>query len=225
MKLFVVGDIHGCSHELVKLLSVVDNKIQKDDRIVFVGDYIDRGPDSKGVIDILISRAASHPNEHIFLKGNHEDMMLSGAHYWALNGGIETLRSYGSSNAFTAYEFNTYMDIIPADHKRFLQNLKSFYKEGRTVVVHAGLNPKLPLEEQEENFMFWDRKYYKYNGAYHDNEYVVIGHTPGHEIQETTNQLAIDTACVFGGKLSCAIIQPEFGTVIDVIQIKSEFNY
>lgn len=223
MRLFVIGDIHGCLNELIRLLALVDNTIEKDDQIVFIGDYIDRGPDSKGVIDLLIERNRSHPNKHIFLRGNHEDMMMTGEHYWGLNGGIETLQSYGLTVA--EYGMGDWLAQIPETHRAFLENTQIYYKVGRTVCVHAGLDPGVSLEEQSEKVMLWDRRFYKYVGQYHDDEYVVIGHTPGHEVQETVNQLALDTACVFGGKLSCAIIHPETGVVTDVIQVKSEFSY
>lgn len=220
MKLFVIGDIHGCLNELIKLLALVDTKIQKDDQIVFVGDYIDRGPDSKGVIDLLIRRAKDHPNKHIFLRGNHEDMMLNEKHHWAFNGGSQTLKSYGSG-----FNDPNFWSSVPMDHREFLINTKLYYQIGRTVVVHAGLDPTIPLRLQTEDFMLWDRRFFKYEGKYFENEFVVIGHTPKEVMQQTANQLAIDTGCVFGGKLTCAVIEPNAGALIEWMDVKSEYSW
>ncbi len=218
-RLFVIGDIHGCADELEKMLKIVDGKIQKDDTIICLGDYIDRGPDSKRVVDILLGRA-NHPNKHVFLRGNHEVMMIDGEDFWPLNGGIETLRSYGK----TPMDFPFFWQELIPSHKKFFLDTQMYYQAGRVVCVHAGLDPDVPLEKQNDHFMLWDRTCYGYMGAYHDDEFVVIGHTPGRAVIECTNQLAIDTSCVFGGSLSCAILDLK-GGLIDCLEVRSGYSW
>jgi serine/threonine protein phosphatase 1 len=223
-RLFVIGDIHGCREELEKLLEMTDRYITAEDEYVFLGDYIDRGPDSKGVIDVLIARSKTHPNAHVFLTGNHEEMMVKGESYWALNGGLETLSSYGLIPE-KAYEFNNYWEEIPADHREFLKDLKLYYRAGRVVCVHAGLQPGISLLQQNKNAMVWDRTYVGYDGDYHDDVMVVYGHTPSYSITERKNQRGIDTACVFGGKLTCVVMETVSGEHVNTFSIKSGFNW
>jgi serine/threonine protein phosphatase 1 len=222
-KLYVIGDVHGCLFELKEVLARTDSMIKEDDEYVFLGDYIDRGPDSKGVIDLLIERSKTHPIKHTFITGNHEEMMLEEEHYWAINGGIETLKSYGIEPDDD--RSRKYLEHIPEDHLRFLLGLKEHYKVGRTVCVHAGLNPSVCLTQQERDVKIWAREWVGYDGPYADGSLVVYGHTPKYDIIKRENQLGIDTACVFGGLLTCAIIEPEEGKLEAVVQSKSTFSW
>jgi serine/threonine protein phosphatase 1 len=220
-RLFVIGDSHGCLNELEKLLTLTDQYIKSDDEYVFLGDYIDRGPNSKGVVDLLIERGKSHPIKHTFLRGNHEEMLLDKSEYWGRNGGWATLDSYGRE----PYENKDWTTLIPKDHWEFYNSTEIYYKVGRTFCVHAGIDPFLSYKLQKPEDMIWDRRFVGYDGGYIDDLYVVYGHTPTYSIIEKPNQLGIDTSCVFGGKLTCAVIDAEIGQFTSAFQVKSEFSW
>ena len=196
--LFAIGDIHGCKDALVRLIDRLD--LTPSDQVVFIGDYIDRGPDSKGVIDYLIEFKAKMPNT-IFLKGNHEDMFLSwlgygGAdgEYWVKNGGNATLTSYAVTNR---------NNFLPESHLNFYQTLDICVKCENLLFVHAGINPFVELEEQTEHDMLWIRNDFLDNK--HNTNYTIIhGHTPTMTVDfDLPYRIGLDTGCVFGGILSC----------------------
>jgi serine/threonine protein phosphatase 1 len=209
-KIVVIGDIHGCLEELKEMMNnhilpIIDTL----ENAVFVGDYIDRGPNSKGVFQYVqeIPKA-------VMLKGNHEDMMamelVHGKYaYWAPNGGYQTMHSY-DYNEDDAYQDAQKMDKLPLT-----------YKLGRVVVSHAGLDPYYSYEDQNPNTLIWGRNYVKYDGAYKDNLFSIYGHTPTDDIICKTNQLGIDTACVFGGKLSAVVVDEE-GNWLQEFAVKSK---
>ena len=223
-RIYAIGDIHGCKTELEKLLSKIEPSVREEDYIVFLGDYVDRGPDSKGVIDVVIQTMDTHKRT-VALRGNHEEMMISGA-WWMQNGGTETINSYGvNANDFYTIHNSDVRRCIPKNHWEFLNSLQYTFRLGRVVCVHASLNPDVPVESQSEEWMVWDRSMDGYNGSYKDDVFVVRGHTPNYKVRETENQLNIDTACVFGGHLTCAVIDSETGEVIEYHQVKSSFDY
>lgn len=207
-KIFAIGDIHGCAAELYQMLEYIQPKFKDGDTLVTLGDYIDRGPDSRGVVKILLEHRAAHPNiNHVFIKGNHEDMMLgANMRSWAYMFGRATARSYGKD--VTDFQLTD----IPFDHRQFFDELKTSHQIGRYVFVHAGLNPGLELSQQNPDMMIWDRSTVGYSGEYLGGYFVVYGHTPKEHVVECDNQLGIDTACVFGGKLTCAEIDLETNT-------------
>lgn len=221
MKLYVIGDIHGCYDEMMKILGLIEDHAEDSPhKIVFIGDYIDRGPNSSGVLDELVKR--SKDPKYVFIRGNHDLMPFEDRMTWAMNGGGETLSSYRNGT------FED--DYFPEDHIKFLKSTRLYYQhwipsENRYIVcVHAGINPDLPMEDQNDFTMVWTRNMVGYKGDYHDNYFVVHGHTPlKGEVLRTNNTLNIDTACVFGYNLTCAVFdnstKPEFLTV------KSEFNF
>jgi serine/threonine protein phosphatase 1 len=187
----VIGDIHGCLDELEILMDkYVLPHIDKLEHIVFVGDYIDRGPKSKQVFDYC-----QKIPKVIMLKGNHEDMMSdpNQEFVWFNNGGRETVNSYSNP------------EDINNDAK-LMEKLRTSFKFGRVVVSHACMDPSLSLEEQSEHDLIWSRDFVGYKGTYKDNNFNIFGHTPMREILERPNQLGIDTGCVFGYKLSAVII-------------------
>jgi serine/threonine protein phosphatase 1 len=206
MACFVVGDIHGCLVETARLLENLP--LKPSDRIVFLGDYIDRGPDSRGVVAYLISIAKSMNNELVFLKGNHEDMLLAylgfPGHYGEMflaNGGQATLASYGIPHM--AISQDSAMARIPADHLEFFFSLQRYYLYDSFLCVHAGIHPLKPLEAQSEIDMLWIRNEFISNR--HRLPYTVIfGHTPQNEVLfDLPCKIGIDTGVVYGRKLSC----------------------
>jgi len=198
-KIFAIGDIHGSFDQLKELIQKIPIDFV-DDTLVFIGDYIDRGPNSVEVIDYLLELKHRHPGI-IFLKGNHEDMLekfLDGTDRFTylLNGGQETLDSYlrafKSAGAFP----------IPSDHMAFFKSLRLYYETEAYIFVHAGLRPKVPLESQETEDLLWIRDKFIYS-KYHFGKKVVFGHTPLEEPLVEANKIGIDTGAVYGHALTC----------------------
>jgi len=178
------------------------------DRLVFLGDYVDRGYDSKGVVGYLLELKNNAPQEIVFLKGNHEDMFLSylgfpGHHgdMFLYNGGEATLRSYGCSARKDSKE--KILAAIPASHLEFLKTLKAYYVMDSFLCVHAGINPSRTLEEQSEEELFWIRDEFIFKP--HFLPYTVLfGHTPQPEVLfNLPYKIGLDTGLVYGNKLSC----------------------
>lgn len=226
MKIYAIGDVHGCLESLTNMFSAIDRVVQPEDKIVFVGDYIDRGPDSAGVVQLLIDRSKADPSRYVFLKGNHEDMFLGALasakqhntdpknyrydadiELFMSNGGLQTIRSYqrmvGDDSNVSNYQIN---GIIPETHMQFYNNLKLMAQFGRYVFVHAGIDPTLSLQDQHENVLIWSRQTVGYKGKYKGGCFVVHGHTPKDKILITENTADIDTGAVFGGVLTCMVI-------------------
>ncbi len=204
-RLFAIGDIHGCLDELSRLLEALE--LERGDKVVFIGDYVDRGPDSRGVIDKLLELRDSTQVETVFLKGNHEDMFLHfvgerGSHgeVFLINGGRQTLGSYGVTPGPGGPRVR---DALPEAHLSFLRDLVLSHRDPPYLFVHAGIAPLRSLEEQDEEDMLWIREEFLRNR--HLLPYtVVFGHTPQREVLwHMPYKIGIDTGCVYGNKLSC----------------------
>jgi serine/threonine protein phosphatase 1 len=178
------------------------------DRLVFLGDYVDRGYDSKGVVTYLLELKNNAPQEIIFLKGNHEDMLLSylglgGYHgdMFLFNGGEATLKSYGVSAKKDSKE--KILAAIPAAHLEFFRTLRTYHVMDAFLCVHAGINPAKTLDEQSEEELFWIRDAFILNS--HQLPYTVLfGHTPQREVFcDLPYKIGLDTGLVYGNKLSC----------------------
>jgi len=207
MARYVIGDIHGCIAELSRLLDALP--LTKGDRVVFLGDYIDRGADSCGVVSHLLSFRQDHPSiEFVFLKGNHEDMLLSflglsGQHgdMFLINGGRATLASYGveiqNANAQSA------LSAIPSEHLAFFQALKNLFLADSFLCVHAGINPQKSLAEQSQDELLWIRNAFIYGS--HALPYTVLfGHTPQPTVFfNLPYKIGLDTGLVYGNMLTC----------------------
>lgn len=205
MRCFVVGDIHGCLAELRYLIENLP--LEGGDRLVFLGDYVDRGPDSEGVVSYLLELQENARYEFVFLKGNHEDMFLSylglpGEHgdMFLINGGKVTLESYGLSANTPAHEL---LAQIPPAHLDFYQKLRNYYIAEPFLCVHAGIDPLKSLEEQTESDMFWIRNQFIYRS--HMLPYIVLfGHTPQNNVlYDLPYKIGLDTGLVYGNKLTC----------------------
>ncbi len=198
-KIFAIGDIHGSYDQLLDLMAKLPIDFAND-TLVFIGDYIDRGPCSVEVVDYLIDLKKRVPGV-IFLKGNHEDMLqkyLDGTDRFTylLNGGQNTLDSYLSrkiqSDSFP----------IPADHMDFFNSLQLYYETEAYIFVHAGLRPKVPLESQQAEDMLWIRDKFIYS-KYNFGKPVVFGHSPLEKPLVESNKIGIDTGAVYGNTLTC----------------------
>lgn len=207
-RLFAIGDIHGCVDELACLLEAIS--AAAGDTVVFVGDYLDRGPDSRGVIDLLLRWRTTTPARAVFLKGNHEDMALDFLGHegqwgeaWLRNGGTAALRSYGIDPR-TSRE--TVAAQMPPAHLEFLDALETTHRWRDYAFVHAGIRPGVPWERQTTDDLLWIREEFLEHP--HDlGATVVFGHTPHRRvIVDRPYKIGIDTGCVYGGALTCLVL-------------------
>jgi serine/threonine protein phosphatase 1 len=224
MRSYVIGDIHGCLDELRCLIEGLP--LESGDRLVFLGDYIDRGPDSKGVVTYVLELQKRNDLELVFLKGNHEDMFMAylglpGEHgdMFLYNGGAATLNSYGinSKNA-SLDEIN---DQIPRRHFEFFENLKAYFVMEPFLCVHAGIHPFKRWEDQTETELLWIRNEFIYNS--HGLPYTVLfGHTPQPSVLfDLPYKVGLDTGLVFGNRLSCLEVTEK--VLFQVTRGKKEF--
>ncbi len=191
MGLIAIGDIHGCARTLDALLERL--ALMPDDHLVFVGDYVDRGPDTKGVIERLIALKKSH--RCTFLRGNHEALMLGYLDrdeydLWRVNGGLATLSSYLEDGHL----------YIPPAHIDFIRATELYLDTPDFFFVHAGLKPDLTIAENLERFgeevFLWERSHLKARELAWEKP-VVCGHTPREEPLNEPLLLCIDTGCVY----------------------------
>lgn len=204
-RLYVVGDIHGCADELDVLLGAVD--LDTEDCIVFVGDYIDRGPRSADVVERLLALQRDARGRVVCLKGNHEDMLLAYMGYPGLNasaflynGGTDTLSSYGLAPWASGGEL---LATMPREHLEFFRTLGLTHEAPPYLVVHAGIHPDRGLAEQREADLLWIRD--RFVSRPHDLPYTVcFGHTPQRDVLlDLPYKIGLDTGCVYGNLLSC----------------------
>jgi serine/threonine protein phosphatase 1 len=200
---FVFGDIHGCVDEVSRLLDAIAP--DDADTVCFLGDYVDRGPSSKGVIDRMLQLRGEGPRCQ-FLRGNHEDMFLayigeSGHHGDAFlwNGGRTTLESYG----LTGYAGAEAASRLPEEHLEFLRALEMRFIAGDFLCVHAGVRPTRALDDQDDEDLMWIRE--EFITAKHPFPHTILyGHTPQREIRlDLPYKLGLDTGLVYGSQLSC----------------------
>lgn len=202
-RLFVVGDVHGCREELGRLLDALP--LGDADELVFLGDYVDRGPDSSGVVAILVDLVAARPRTTC-LRGNHEAMLLdylaearSYGDAFVVNGGRQTAASYDVAGHLTP---SALREAVPAAHRAFLAATPLWHRCPDVLCVHAGIRPGVPLEEQAAEDLLWIREEFLEHPHGLDAT-VVFGHTPYREIvADFPGKLGIDTGCVYGGKLT-----------------------
>lgn len=208
-KIVAIGDIHGCLRTMNSLLEKLSP--YRDYTYIFIGDYIDRGNDSKGVVDRLIE--FQQERRCVFIRGNHEQMLLN-AYYkndldlWLMNGGKSTLFSYGG----TYKDFN-----ISEEHLEFYKNTKMYYNSEEYFFVHAGLSPDKTIEEclqskKEINNFLWEREHLNAFQTPWEKK-IVFGHTPRSHPIKKGQMRGIDTGCVYNrlgyGKLTAMIIPGE----------------
>lgn len=219
-KIYAVGDIHGCATLLDELLE----KIAKDAgglenaRLVFLGDYVDRGPDSKGVLDRLIELQAGEPAT-VFLKGNHEAVMLdfladpNQMLYWLDWGGEETLMSYGLRGVLRRSPEDLGEELaekMPGAHLDFLHSLALTHIEGDYLFVHAGLRPGVALDEQEEEDLLWIRKPFHNAPTNQRPAHVVVhGHQPVNKPLDAGWRIDVDTGACWSGALTAVALENE----------------
>lgn len=201
-RIFAIGDIHGCYYALEALLKEIPIVWGKD-YLIFLGDYIDRGPDSRKVIELLLELRGSYSDRVFTLKGNHEWMFeryLLGLdiEVFLYNGGYETLKNYLEKGELK----------IPTEHIAFIKELPLYVEIGNYLFVHAGINPKKSLLEQEEEDLLWIRQsFYLHQGRF--SKKIIFGHTPFSDVLKLEDRMGIDTGCVYGGKLTAISLPDE----------------
>jgi serine/threonine protein phosphatase 1 len=204
MRLLAIGDIHGCLTALETLLDLV--AVQPDDQIVTLGDYVDRGPDSRGVLNRLIELHTS--GRLIPLRGNHDMMMLgircSGVDpMWLSYGGNTTLRSYGIDDE-GEINLEHVLALVPEAHWKFLEeDCLPYYETDEHIFVHANLYPDMPLEEQPDYMLYWERL--DEPVAHISGKTMICGHTrqkSGVPLDLGTS-ICIDTSVYHSGWLTC----------------------
>ena len=223
--LYAIGDIHGRLDLMLALLG----KIHKDAAaspgqmtgIAFLGDYVDRGPDSRGVIDLLARLSRDGGSRLLTLKGNHEEALLGflgdpgTGPAWAEHGGRDTLISYGvtpprarSDEDGWAIARDAFARALPAEHLAFLKSLQLYATVGDYVFVHAGVRPGVPLERQTEHDLLWIRGEFL-EGPLPTDRIVVHGHTPGGEPSTGPGRIGVDTGAYATGILTALRLQGE----------------
>jgi len=203
-RVFAIGDIHGCPDELTAILKCIE--AGSADTVIFMGDYVDRGPSARDVVELLIEYKRQHPGT-VFLKGNHEDMMLgflgmkgNYGESFLFNGGFATMASYAIVDDADLDEATQRM---PSSHVEFLQNLETSYLRPPFLFVHAGVRPERSLEEQDSEDLLWIRQEFILN-PHTLGHTVIFGHTPMRDVLvDMPYKIGLDTGLVYGGKLSC----------------------
>ncbi len=223
-RVYAVGDIHGCLSQLVALRGAIlaDARASADARkvVVYLGDYIDRGPSSRDVIDLLIGEPLPDFRT-VHLIGNHESFMLkfltdaSVAPGWFMNGGRETLISYGvdpmkaeSAGSWLATVQRHLREVLPAPHYAFLRDLRLRHAEGDYLFVHAGVRPGVPLDRQDDEDLIWIREPFLQSGEDH-GMIVVHGHSPTRKPVLRRNRIGVDTGACYGGPLSALVLHDD----------------
>lgn len=194
-RLIAVGDVHGCSRALEAILEAVAPA--PHDVIVTLGDYIDRGPDSRGVMERLLRLRDECRLEPLL--GNHEVMLLAALEgerefrFWRDCGGEETLASYGGR-----------LEDIPEEHLDFIRSCRPFYETPEFVFVHANYDPTLPLEEQSPEVLFWKHLHFGIPPKSESAKTAVVGHTPQPtgQVLDLGHVLCLDTYCFGSGFLT-----------------------
>jgi serine/threonine protein phosphatase 1 len=217
-RVYAIGDVHGCLDRLVSLHWLIAADLTarpvRYSVLVHLGDYVDRGTQSRQVIDLLSGSIAAQVDLRIDLKGNHEAMMqdaLAGdrraAIHWLDNGGEQTLESYGVSAA-TSVNPEAWRRTVPDAHMAFLDRLHPMHREGNYVFAHAGIRPGVKLNAQTPDDLMWIREPFLSDRAKRD-VVVVHGHTPKLAPEVLQNRIGIDTGAVMGGKLTCLVLEDD----------------
>lgn len=219
LRVYAIGDVHGCIKELRQMIEHIDSDQalfpSEQAKLIFLGDYVDRGPANRDVIEYLIELQSSE-RDIVFLRGNHDQKVLlflkepkrTGKDYlkW---GGDATLRDYG-------IEINDYdtmqaaVDIFtknfPKSHKRFFKSLEYSYQLDDYFFCHAGVRPETPLDEQSKHDLCWIRSEF----LFHEEPFekvIIHGHTIVDEPEVKSNRINVDTCCYDTGRLTAVVLE------------------
>ncbi|MEZ5713883.1 MAG: metallophosphoesterase [Paracoccaceae bacterium] len=223
--IYAIGDIHGQLGQLDTALTRIEADGGAEATVVFLGDFCDRGADSRGVIDRLIE-GRDQGRDWVFLKGNHDrmfrlfmadypqndDRLLVGYHWLHERiGGLATLASYGVEVAAGARIYQVHAAAraaVPPEHIAFLDGLRPFHQAGGLLFVHAGIRPGVPLAEQHEDDLIWIREEFLLDPVAHP-WLVVHGHTHVDTAEHRGNRVNLDTGAGYGAPLSTAVFDAD----------------
>jgi serine/threonine protein phosphatase 1 len=200
---YAIGDIHGSLEKLRELIGKCRQHAGgRPMTFVFLGDYIDRGPDSRGVVGTVMQLQSEQGGGVIALKGNHEAVALdivdgkAEADHWLQEGGAATLRNYGVASA----------QELPRQHTDWMRSLPLSHDDGRRFFVHAGIDPEKPFDRQSDHDLIWIREPFLSDRRDY-GRLIVHGHTPvaSRVPDQRRNRLNIDTGAVYGGPLTAAV--------------------
>jgi serine/threonine protein phosphatase 1 len=217
---YAVGDVHGHLDRLLQVHDAIGADMRArpcgDAVVVHLGDYIDRGPDSAGVVAHLLAGPPAPGMAVVNLMGNHEAMLLAALQDdsagavddWLSNGGLDSLRSWGIP---VRGQVRDWAGLLPPGHLRFLQGLLPHWSCGGALFVHAGVRPGVPLAEQAPDDLLWIREaFLRWRGTMlpeTPDALVVHGHTPSPQPELRPNRLGLDTGAGRGGPLTCAVLE------------------
>ena len=221
-RIYAVGDIHGRADLLEALLAqIADDAARQPDtakRLIYLGDYVDRGPASSAVIDMVL-RDRPTGFEVVPLMGNHEEMMLrfledlAIGRTWMMNGGDETLRSYGvdppsmfAGTPVLRHAQQQFAERLAASHKSFLESLAVSHTEGDYLFVHAGVRPGVPLDRQRTEDLLWIRNEFLESDS-DFGKVVVHGHSITLDPEFRANRIGIDTGAYRSNQLTCLVLE------------------
>ena len=216
-RVYAIGDVHGCLERLEALHALIAEDLAArpvgEAALVHLGDYVDRGPDSAGVVALLAAGVQLADVPTINLMGNHEHMMLAAVatgetdatDLWLANGGANSLLSWGVPRSAQPKEWPSY---LPMPHLVFLRDLAVHHAAGGYLFVHAGIRPGIPLERQSRHDQMWIREPFL-SSKEPFGPVVVHGHTPRHEPVVRPNRIGIDTGAVMGGVLTCVVLEED----------------
>lgn len=227
LRIYAIGDVHGRADLLERLFGLIDADLGRRPAPralhVLLGDYIDRGPASRAVIDGILARAVQC--ELVTLKGNHDAFLLQALDDpatmgdWLLMHGVETLASYGLTSANVAGSrlsdlARAFAAALPPSHLDFFRGLRSSFLCGDFFFAHAGVRPGVDLARQSERDLLWIRQeFLRHEGDF--GKVVVHGHTPVHNVERRRNRIGIDTGAYASGKLTALVIEGSDLRVID----------
>lgn len=221
--IYAIGDIHGRDDLLGRLHNTIEQEIASESKrssatVVYLGDYIDRGPESRAVIDRLINRPIQNGTP-IYLRGNHEDAILRfldgeiGGETWLTIGGGATAKSYGVALRGEDGEAISHdlirrrlIEALPPNHLAFLRALSMTYEAGDYLFVHAGVKPGLAIDEQDPRDLLWIRGEFL-NSRRHHGKIVIHGHSSGSEVVVKPNRICVDTTAYATDRLSCLVLE------------------
>ncbi|MDD9911444.1 MAG: metallophosphoesterase family protein [Alphaproteobacteria bacterium] len=217
---YAVGDIHGRADLLTLLHKTITLDAKEHDgevKIVYLGDYIDRGPQSCEVLDILVGKSPIENAERIFLMGNHECDLIQfleapktqedWLHKW---GGASTLQSYSvpyTPARDTQAMANQLLEVMPEKHAEFLDSLALYFQAGNFLFVHGGVRPNIPLEQQEEEDLLYIKKDFTDNPQHGLPYKIIYGHTIHDSPVHTEDRIGVDTGAYLGGPLTAAVLE------------------
>jgi serine/threonine protein phosphatase 1 len=216
-RVYAIGDVHGCLDRLAAIHAMIADDLAErpavEPVLVHLGDYVDRGPDSAGVVARLAEGSPVAGVPAVNLMGNHEHMMLAAlasgetdaTELWVANGGADSLLSWRVPRSAQPKDWPGY---LPKPHLIFLRDLALRHEVGGYLFVHAGVRPGIPLERQNRHDLIWIREPFL-SSSESFGAVVVHGHTPRQEPIVRPNRIGIDTGAVMGGVLTCLVLEDD----------------